>query len=137
MVIGRKDVHRGIGHPADATLSEMIDAWMTIVGRENWELAGPVGLMVIRQEAPGGVGGRAARIGCDGGGWSVSAVRGRARVGCSWCGVRCRHAAWRASGSSAGCFGVTGGRLLFFVVWFGCLIVTYGMMFEVVLPLPD
>ena len=33
---------------ADATLSEMIDAWTMIVGRENQELAGLVGLVVIR-----------------------------------------------------------------------------------------
>ena len=32
---------------ADAALSEMIDAWMMIVGRENRELAGLVGLGVV------------------------------------------------------------------------------------------
>ena len=30
-----------------------------------------------------------------------------------------------------------GGRLLLLVVWFWCLVVAYGKMFEMVLPLPD
>ena len=40
---------------ANAALSEMIDTWTMIVGGENWELAGPVRLNVIRQEVPGEV----------------------------------------------------------------------------------
>ena len=32
---------------ADATLWKMIDTWVMIVGREDWELAGPVGLGVV------------------------------------------------------------------------------------------
>ena len=122
---------------ADAALLEMIDTWAMIVGGEDWELAGPVGLGVVQQEATGRVSGQAVRIGCDGGGWSGRAVRRRAGFGHGQCSVRCSCAAWRVSGSGAGCFGVTLGHLLLFVVWFGSLIVAYSKMFEVVLPFPD
>ena len=108
-----------------------------IVGREDRELAGPVGLGVEGQEALGEVGGWVARIGCDGGGLSRPVVRWRAGIGCGQSGVQCSCAAERASGGSVGCFGVTCDWVLFFVVGFGKLIVTYGKVFKVMLPLPD